>query len=441
MALVADLRQLWTLPRFRKLFRVRLLSQSADGMVQVGLASLLFFSPQSMGTARGVALGFAVILLPFTVIGPFAGVLLDRWRRRNVLVYGNLIRAMVCLGMAASLGLLSGVGLVSVLGLIALSINRFLLAALSAGLPTALAADAPGSEHDLLMTANSIVPTLGTVSAFVGAGVGFLLGLLLPNTQAQEVAALVCAAVLMLAASYSATRLGSNELGPEQLARTPLRAAVRIVTTDLHAGARYLAARVTPGQGLLAMASHRFLYGVVFVSGILIARNLLATPGDMAAGMANFGVILALTAVGFGLSVLITPVASRRTGAQTWVGLTLLLAAASQLLLATRPERWIVYLSTVLLGLSAQGGKIAVDTIVQRDTADNYRGRAFAFYDVLFNGAFVAAAVLAAVTVPDSGWSRPLYLGLAGGYLLVGLLMLFRAARIPREVALLPPTP
>jgi len=408
-------------------------------MVQVGLASLLFFSPQSMGTARGVAMGFAVILLPFSVIGPFAGVLLDRWRRRNVLLYGNLVRAVVCLAMAAALGTLGGVGVVAVLGLVVLSVNRFLLAALSAGLPSVLARDAPDSGSDLLMVANSIVPTLGTVSSFLGAGVGFVLGMFLPNPQVQEVAALVCAAVFMALAAGLATSLAPNQLGPSHLARTPLTDAVRIVATDLRAGARYLAARVTPGQGLIAMATTRFLYGIVFVSGILIARNLLATPGDMAAGMANFGVILAATAVGFGLSVVLTPVASRRTGAQSWVGLMLLLAAASQLLIATTPQRWVVYLSAVLLGLATQGAKIAVDTIVQRDTADNYRGRAFAFYDVLFNGAFVAAAILAAFTVPDVGWSRVLYLSLAAAFAVAGLLMLLRGARVPREVSFVPP--
>ncbi len=70
----------------------------------------------------------------------------------------------------------------------------------------------------------------------------------------------------------------------------------------------------------------------------------------------------------------------------------LLLAAASQLLLVTTPSRAVVFTGATLLGLAAQGTKIAVDTIVQRDTDDEFRGRAFAFYDVLYNAAFVGAA-------------------------------------------------
>src|SRR5690625_7341699 len=94
---VADLRGLVRLAGFRKLFAVRLVSQCGDGMFQVGLATLFFFNPQNMATAGGVAAAFAVLLLPFTVVGPFAGPLLDRWRRRQVLLYGNAIRVLLAL--------------------------------------------------------------------------------------------------------------------------------------------------------------------------------------------------------------------------------------------------------------------------------------------------------------------------------------------------------
>ena len=83
MHVIAELRRLLSLRDFRRLFAVRLTSQAGDGMFQIGLATLFFFSPESAGTATGVATAFAVLLLPFTVVGPWAGVLLDRWRRRR----------------------------------------------------------------------------------------------------------------------------------------------------------------------------------------------------------------------------------------------------------------------------------------------------------------------------------------------------------------------
>ena len=65
-----------------------------------------------------------------------------------------------------------------------------------------------------------------------------------------------------------------------------------------------------------------------------------------------------------------------------------------------------------------QGAKIAVDTIVQADTADAYRGRAFALYDMMYNAAFVGAAVLAALALPDTGWAPGVFAGLAATYVL-----------------------
>ncbi|WP_402463758.1 MFS transporter [Isoptericola aurantiacus] len=426
-----DLAALLRLPGFRRLFAVRLVSQAGDGMFQVGLASLLFFSPERAGTAAGVASAFAVMLAPFTLVGPFAGVFLDRWRRRQVLMIGNAVRVVLAAAMAAVMlttGLAgAGEAWVIVLGLAALSVNRFLLAALSAGLPRVV--DGP-----LLLTANSLTPTLGTGAAFLGGGVGFVVGLAVPAGRVHDAAALVCASVAFAGATVLALRLGKDQLGPEHPRRGALAAEIAEVARGLVDGARYLVARRTPGQGLLVMAAHRFLYGVVFIAAILISRNLLAEPGDTSAGLANFAMVLGATGVGGACAIVATPVLSRRTGPQGWIVCMLLLAAASQLLLATTPTRTVVLVGAGLLGLAAQSAKIAVDTIVQRDTHDDYRGRAFAFYDVLFNAAFVGAAVLAAWVVPDDGWSRGLFVLLALAYVAVAALLWFRGARVPAEV-------
>ena len=89
MRLVDDLKILSVNAGFRKLLGVRLVSQSGDGMFQAGMASLFFFRPEAMTDAAGVAAALIVMLLPFSIVGPFTGPFLDRWRRRQILVYGN----------------------------------------------------------------------------------------------------------------------------------------------------------------------------------------------------------------------------------------------------------------------------------------------------------------------------------------------------------------
>lgn len=426
MQVIADLKALLPLRGFRRLFAVRLVSQCADGMFQVGLATLFFFSPETASTAGGVAAAFAVLLLPFTVVGPWAGVFLDRWRRRQVLLVGNATRTGLALVIALVMLTAGTNPAIYVLALATLSVNRFLLAALSAALPKVV-------DGALLITANSLVPTFGSAAAFVGGGLGFVLGRLMPAGRERDAAALVVAAAVMAAASALALRLGKDQLGPDEPARTPVRAALATVWHDLVGGARYLLARRTPAHALGIMAWHRLCYGMVFMASILIARNLLNDPSDVDAGLATFAVILGASAVGFALAVVVTPVVSPRLGPHRWIVLCMLLATASQLALVVSVAWPVVVAGAVALGLAAQAAKIAVDTIVQRDTADAFRGRAFALYDVLYNAAFVGAAALGAATLPDTGWSPGTFAALAVAYL-VGAALYARAAAVPREV-------
>ena len=424
--MIADLKALWPLAGFRRLFAVRLVSQCADGMFQVGLATLFFFSPETASTAGGVAAAFAVLLLPFTVVGPWAGVFLDRWRRRQVLLVGNAVRAALALVIALVM-VTAGVGpTVYVLALVTLSVNRFLLAALSASLPKVVG----GAQ---LLTANSLVPTLGSAATFVGGGLGFVLGRLMPAGRGRDAAALLVAAAVMAAASALALRLGRDQLGPEEPAATPLRSALAAVMRDLVGGARYLVARRTPAQALGIMAWHRLCYGVVFMASILISRNLLNDPADVDAGLKTFAVILAASGVGFFVAVVVTPILSPRMGPHRWIVVCLLVATVSQLMLVASVSWPVVVAGAVVLGLAAQAAKIAVDTIVQRDTADAFRGRAFSLYDVLYNAAFVGAAALGAATLPNTGWSRGLFAGLAVAYV-AGALAYGRAASAPSQV-------
>jgi len=58
------------------------------------LAGAVLFNPERAADPAAIAAGFTVLLLPYSFVGPFAGVLLDRWWRQRVLVRSNLIRAL-----------------------------------------------------------------------------------------------------------------------------------------------------------------------------------------------------------------------------------------------------------------------------------------------------------------------------------------------------------
>src|SRR4051794_11245511 len=159
--LVHLLRGTW----FRRLFAVRVASQLTDGVFQVALASYVVFSPERAPGPGAIAAALAVVLLPFSVLGPFVGVLLDRWSRRQVLAWSNYVRVMLVAVLALAVHAdLRGPALF-VLILACLSVNRFLLAGLSAALPHVV-------DADDLVTANSLTPTAGTLAFLVGLGLG-----------------------------------------------------------------------------------------------------------------------------------------------------------------------------------------------------------------------------------------------------------------------------
>ncbi|WP_194948892.1 MFS transporter [Actinomyces trachealis] len=426
MRLVDDLKELARVPSFRYLLGVRLIAQIGDGMLQAGLASLFFFHPQNMTTTAGVAGAMVVLMLPFSVVGPFTGPFIDRFRRRQALLVGNLLRAGLIGLTAWVLGTWGSGLLIYLLALITLGINRFLLAVLSAGLPQVIASQR-------LLTANSLVPSLGGGAIALGGVIGFILRLTLPAGAVQDTASLISAALLYLASAGVTTLLRPDELGPTHPAGGSLLTALARTGTDLADAVRHLWRRRTPALALSTMAVHRFVYGMELVTIILASRNLLA-PGDVDRGLVVFGALMASLVAGHALGVVLTPLGHGRVTPSTWVVCCLLGGSLGQALLVASHQHSVMMAGLFVFGAGIQGAKIAVDTIVQADTADAYRGRAFSIYDVLFNTAECAAAGLAVLVMPSVGWSRPIQAALlVGVWVLAGVY--FRAVRRTDAVA------
>jgi len=426
MSLSRDLRVLWRARGFRRLTYARLLSQGGDGMFQVGIATAFFFDPTQAGTAREIAIGFVILLAPFTLLGPFVGPLIDRWQRQRIVLVGNLIRVVMVGAICAVLVVDGPLWMLYTLSLLALSVNRFLNAALTAGIPKVV-------EPHLLLTANAILPTLGTIAAAIGGAVGGIVTFVSPATSDSSLAftALVGSGIAQAAAAAATTLLRRNELGPENpLESLHLAQQVRRLGGELGEGVAYLRARVTPFQALGVMAAQRLLYGVMFVAAILISRNILGDPDHPEQAVQKFTIVLGFAAVGFGLAAIITPSVANRMQPQRWIVISLVVGAIGQSILAVSSQSWALFTAAIVVSYAVQAGKIAVDTIVQRDTEDEVRGRAFTLYDMAFNLAFILSAVVGALLLPDSGYSRPVMIALVVAYLLVAAVYV-RAPRSP----------
>ncbi|MFF9626554.1 MFS transporter [Streptomyces griseosporeus] len=407
MAVVRDLRVLLRFRDFRRLLVVRLLSQGADGVYQVGLATYVVFSPEKQTSPAAIASAMAVLLLPYSLVGPFAGVLLDRWRRRQVLVYGNLLRALLATVTAVLIAAQVPDWLFYVSALCVTAVNRFVLAGLSAALPRVV-------DAGRLVMANSLSPTAGTLAAVAGGGLAFVVRLLVSDSDAAVV---LLGAALYLCALLASLRMAPGLLGPDRaLVRPRVADALRGTARGLASGVRHLAepARRQAAWALAAMTLMRFCYGALTVLVLMLCRYAWSSDTDR--GLALLGLAVGVSGAGFFAAAVVTPAAAVRLGPVRWM---VVCAAAAALL---EPALGLPFaevpglVAAFVLGIVTQGAKIATDTVVQASVDDAFRGRIFSVYDVLFNVAFVGAAAVAAVMLPPDGRSVPLVVAVAAVY-------------------------
>jgi hypothetical protein len=295
--------------------------------------------------------------------------------------------------------------------LVALSVNRFMLAALSAALPHVV-------DEDRLVMANSVTPTAGTFAFLLGLAAGGGVREAVDRFDGYgDLAVLGSAALLYAVAGALAGRIGRTLLGPDFDPSMPtVREHVRHILVGLVDGFHHLRERREAADGLLAIGSHRFFYGISTVATILLYRSYFNPPGQPEAGFQGLAVAVLVSGAGFVAAALVTPLATSRLALQQWVTALLVLAAVVQVLPGAFYTEPTMLVAAFVLGLVSQGVKISVDTLVQEWVDDAFRGRVFSFYDVIFNVAFVAAAAVGAFILPDDGRSYAALALIALGY-------------------------
>jgi len=404
---------------FRRLFATRLISQAGDGIVTAGVGTYVFFNAATFPSPAAGAAAFAVLYLPYSLIGPFAGVLIDRWSRRQILVRSALLRS-VFVGLTAAFMALGnrGAGLYAAV-LLVLGVNRFFLSSLSAALPHVVA-------EDKLVVANSLSPTIGGISATVGGVIALGLNVATGNTERGAAVTLLAGGACYVAASLVAATMARDRLGPAWPAgqegtpphRGRMLSELASVAAGLADGARYIVRRRGPAAALGATGGFSLVFGPLFLMSVLLYRNYFYRS-SVSVAEGHFGLLVGLAGVGYACAALVTPPATRRLAKSAWI--TLMLAASAVVTLALGET----FLQAAFLAigfclyLTRQSVAICAVTILQEEVDDAYRGRVFAFYDMMFNAAYVAGAALSVTVMPASGYS-PLVIGLvAAGFAVV----------------------
>lgn len=341
---------------FARMARAHVLAAAGDALVTIALANSLFFDLDPNDARWKVFLYLALTMAPLALVTPFIGPALDRsvGGRRWMIVGVNAVRALVCLIMIDDLqGLLLFPEAFTVLAMgKAYGVSR------SAIVPTVVRNDAE------LVEANSKLQLLSGLAvplAGIPAGLAFAIG---GSEGVLVVAVLV----------YGAATLAALRIPATQVADAPPTAAE---SAELR------------GVGVLLAASAMGLVrGIVGFLTFFLLFELREDPTW------HLGAVLVLSGAGALLGSAVAP-ALRRSFSEERMLMTMLSVAVAAGLSAA----WLGGLAGSMLlagavAVVATAGRLAFDSLVQRDAPDANRGRSFASFELRFQLVWVVGAVI-----------------------------------------------
>jgi MFS family permease len=402
--------------RLNRILTVRWSGQLTDGLFQSARASFVLFSPERAPDAVSAALAFAVVLLPYSLIGPYVGTFLDRFSRQRIIRNCNYIRAVNLLIIAYLVNIGATGIILTIFVLLAFGVNRLILAGLSAGLPLLV-------KKEELIAANALAVTGGTIWVVIGGGIGIAAKNFVSQNYGADFAdsmVILLAAFGFTVAALSCFRLEKMEIGPLPHEQPYENHGFK----EILEGLKILKSHPDTLRGITAVAMQRSGITALTLMALLLERNTFNDPLDPDAGLAGFGMALAIAGIGIGLGAIISPYGVLKFGRHRWMRLLMFGCIPPLLIYAYQVNEFTMIGSAFLVGLCGQGIKVTNDALVQSKIRDEYRGRVFAFYDITVNAGIVAGAIGAALLLPDNGVTSVLPITIAAIYLFAALILM-----------------
>jgi hypothetical protein len=347
---------------FARLARAHSFTSVGDALVTIALAGSLFFDINPNDARWKVFLYLALTVAPLALVAPFIGPALDRSHggRRWMIVAVNAIRAVVCLMMLDDLNSL----ILFPEAFVVLAMGKGYALARSAIVPTVVRDDAE------LVEANSKLQLLSGLAA-PGAGV-----LAAPAYAIAGPQAVLFLAVL----AYAIGTIAALRVPTTQVAALPVSAIE--------------AAELRSVGIILAASAMGLVRGIVGFLTFLLLFDLRSGPTW------HLGIVLGVTGAGALIGSVLAPRLREAMSEERMLMAVLALAVA-----VGAGAAWVGGLAAaaVLSGTVAvvsTSGKLAFDSLVQRDAPDANRGRSFARFEVRFQLVWVIGAMLPLLLLP-----------------------------------------
>lgn len=352
-----------TQPAFRRLFLAHAISRAGDAFNTVALVVLVF---RLTGSGVGVAGAVMFEVVPVLLLGPIAGLAADRLPRRRLMIAADLFRAAAALGLVFAADKL-GVAYAVAFGLSAGAV--LFNPAASSLLPEVLG-------EDDLVTANS---ALWTVAVVAQIAIAPLAGLVIARFGVEVAFGANAATFVVSALLLVGLRAG----------RSPADVVVRGWSGALDG---FHAVRSSPLLSRLAFVQVLASLSAGATSGLLV----VLADRWLEIGAGGFGLLLAAIGGGAALGPLLFR-RSIRPGDKRWLFGPFAVRAGVDVTLATVANPIVAGGALVAYGMSTSTGMIAYQSTLQTTVQAETRGRAFAFYDVVWNTARLVSLAVGGV--------------------------------------------
>ncbi len=407
---------------FAILTGVQYLVQAGQGVIQGAIGkSIAFggkegFDIQNVPSADYLLKVVLALYVPYTLLSPFIGVFIDRFSRRSVVWWTNLITSAVVaviavavilpLGDATSEGK-TGTTIALILALLAAqAVVRVALAVKSAAIPDVL------SGKDL-MQGNALSQAGGALFQIFGIAFALGFGAVLPAWLV-----VIAGAGVLVVAALVAKQMRHVEATAHE---TTFGREASQVLHNMALGIREIASRPPAALGLLSFQMLRYqFWGFGLFVFALYAKNLVEGGGSKADTLA-----LLLSGLG-GLAggalglVLAQKWKDRVPPIRLLLGAMTVLGAGTLIfggLLSVPGFAGMLFVGFFAFFL----GKISADTITQQAMPDDFRGRAFALFDIAYNVGFIVPALILSFIWVENDASRTRVILMVSGAVFLGL--------------------
>jgi len=346
-------------------------SQLGDWLYNAALLAYVYIAT---GSAAWVGVATICRLLPYAMLGPFGGVVADRYDRRTVLLLGDLLRVLLMVALAVAVAAEGSIVFVIVLA--ALS-----SVAGSAERPAAMALLPRLVGESRLGPANALLHTVQELGVVVGPAIGAIL-LTVASTWVPFAVNALTFVISALLITQLRRRPAAAAVAEAEPAAAQLREGLSVVWRTPY---------VVPIFLIVGMVE--LTYGAQTVQLVLYAQQKLGL------GAEGYGYLLAAAGLGGLLSIVVNARLSTSSAVSRIVVGAAVVFCATQLVYARSDVVAVALVVTVLGGIGLVACEVVAETTLARVVPGDVLGRVMGFYDALMVAAMVVGAVLAPVLI------------------------------------------